>query len=168
MRRVAALIALVALSLNAVSAPAAAAEKIGALCASRIYDFLHWPVGHFAIDSGRTQLISPAEYARYKQQLEDAAEPLGFDPVSTAFTLHESLSAFPFLNRGIIREVILVLCAAGLEKDNICRRADYYLYDAVIDPDRLADILSDILRMPQPAPVDACDFGQGDWAALEP
>jgi hypothetical protein len=146
--------------------PVASLEKVDAICASRIYDFLERPVMHFTIDTGRTQLITPDQYARYWRDLAAAAAPLGYDPADMSNTLHESLSAFPFLNRGIIREVIFVLCAAGGERDTICRRADYYIYDASIDSDRLSLMLMDILEIDAPAFIDACDFGKASWSEL--
>jgi hypothetical protein len=167
-RRLATIVALALLAGAAPLTSVASAERVAAICASRIYDYLRRPVDRFAIDFRQTPLISAGEYARYRADLETAAGPLGFDPVDMTFTLHESLSAFPFLNRGLIREVILVLCAGGREAENVCRRGDYYVYDAAIDVGRLALMLADIVAMAHPAPVDSCEFGQGDWSGLDP
>jgi hypothetical protein len=146
--------------------PLASADN-AVVCASRIYDYLRHPVTHFAIESRKTELISADAYARYRTDLLAAASGQGYDATDATFTLHETLSAFPFLNRGVIREVVFVLCAAGGERDNLCRRADYYVYDALVDTDRLSLMLADTLDEALPAPVDSCDFGQGDWSALD-
>ena len=164
-RKCAALVGVVAMITPAL--PVAAANRADAICASRIYDYLHQRVANFAIDFRQTEMISRDAYARYRADLEDAALPLGYDPQDRTFTLHESLSSFPFLNRGLILEDILVLCATGGEKDNRCRRADYYVYDGHLDPERLSLILEDMLLQTVPVPVDGCDFGQGDWSALD-
>jgi hypothetical protein len=149
------------------ASPLASAERLSAICASRIYDYLRQPVERFTIDFRQTELIDDAAYARYRADLVAAAKTAGYDPAPGGFTLHETLSSFPFLNRGRILEAILVLCAPAGESTNRCRRADYYLYDGVIDAPRLALILEDILNQAAPAPVDSCDFGQGDWSALD-
>jgi hypothetical protein len=147
--------------------PVASAEKVPAICASRIYDYLKQPVTRFAIAFRQTEMIAEDAYARYRADLTAAAGAAGYDPANGSFTLHETLSSFPFLNRGRILEAVFVLCAAGREGANDCRRADYYLSDGVIDAQRLALILDDILKEGTPAMVDSCDFGQGDWSALD-
>ena len=147
--------------------PSASADRVDAICASRIYDYLRQPVANFAIDFRPTDMIAKDAYARYRTDLEAAAAPFGYDPQDRSFTLHESLSSFPFLNRGLVLEAVLVLCAAGGEKDNLCRRADYYVYDGALDQARLSLILDDMLRQSVPAPVDSCDFGQCDWSAVD-
>ena len=167
MRRTKVGLLMVALAAMVPAVPSLSADRADAICVSRIYDYVRQPVTAFAIDFRPTEMISKDAYARYRAQLEGAAATYGYDPKDRSFTLHESLSSFPFLNRGLILEAVLVLCAAGGEKDNQCRRADYYVYDAMLDEGRLSLILDDILRQPVPAPVDSCDFGQGDWSALD-
>jgi hypothetical protein len=147
--------------------PVASADRVPALCASRIYDYLKQPVAHFAIAFRQTETIDDADYARYRSALVTAAGDAGYDPSDRGFTLHETLSSFPFLNRGLILDAVYVLCAAGGEWANDCRRGDYYLYDGAIDAERVALILDDILNQSQPAPIDSCDFGRGDWSALD-
>ena len=159
-------VAIAVLTTLAPALPAISADGASAICASRIYDYVRRPVDRFAIDFRQTEMISDAVYARYRSELSAAASGLGYDPQDKTFTLHETLSSFPFLNRGLILEAVLVLCTAGGEPDNSCRRADYYVYDSFLDQERLSLILDDMLREPMPAPVDSCDFGQGDWAAL--
>src|SRR5689334_12249768 len=113
---------------------ALAVDKVGAICVSRIYDFLQKPVTAFAIDFHQTELIADGEYASYKAMLTSVAAPLGYDAANRAFTLHETLTAFPFLYYGTIYAVVLVLCSTGGEKANDCRRADYYVRDHVLSP----------------------------------
>jgi len=143
-----------------------AADRVPQICASRIYDLLPQPVTKFAIDSVRSDLISDDVYALYQADLKTAAAPLGYDPAATGFTLHETLSTFPFLYYGRVLSLVFVLCATGREKDNDCRHAEYYIDDSVITPERLSLILADTLSETVPAPVDSCDFGLGDWAAV--
>ena len=146
------------------ASPVASAAPI---CASRIYDYLTKPVTEFAIDFHQNDLISDDLFARYRAELTAAGAAFGYDPAATGFTLHEGLSTFPFLFYGRILSVVFVLCEAGRERDNICRRADYYLLDGVIDADRLALLLADTIVNARPAPVASCDFGRGDWSDLD-
>src|SRR4051812_46674830 len=158
--------AVAALAAFAPPVPATLADGASAICVSRIYDYVRRPVDRFAIDFRQSEMISDPVYARYRADLSAAASALGYDPHDNTFTLHETLSSFPFLNRGLILEAILVLCASGAEAQNQCRRGDYYVYDGLLDQERLSLILDDILRQPAPATVDSCDFGQGGWASL--
>ena len=145
---------------------AASADKVPQICVSRIYDYVGHPVAHFAIDFRQSDLVSGGDYATYQAQLIAAATPLGYDPSDTTFTLHELYSTFPFLYYGEVSSLVLVLCATGHEKDNECRRGEYYIDDRTLNVDRLSLILSDLLAEPTPAPVDSCDFGLGDWSAV--
>src|SRR4051794_10409611 len=96
-RRFAAVLAAVATLAPAV--PARSADRVAAICASRIYDYVRQPVGKFAIDFRQTEMISDPAYARYRGDLAATAMAFGYDPQDKTFTLHETLSSFPFLNR---------------------------------------------------------------------
>ena len=164
-KRITAVVALLATVVSA--APAVSVERDAAICASRIYDYLQQPVTAFRIDFRQTELISNPVYDRYRSDLTTAALPFGYDETDTSFTLHETLSTFPFLNRGLVLDLIFVLCAAGQEWSNDCRRADYYLLDGRVDGLRLSLLLADTLLEPTPAPIDPCDFGKGGWSDLD-
>jgi hypothetical protein len=162
------IVAVVAVLATVVAAgPAVSVERDPAICASRIYDYLPKPVTAFRIDFRQTELVSNYVYDRYRSDLAAAALPFGYDEADTTFTLHETLSTFPFLNRGAVLDLIFVLCAAGQEWSNDCRRADYYLLDGRVDRPRLSLLLADTLLEPTPAPVDPCDFGKGSWSDLD-
>src|SRR5262249_232583 len=80
--------------------------------------------------------------------------------------LHELFSTFPFSYYGRILSLVLVLCETGHEKGGECRRGEHYITDSKVDEMRLSLILQDIIRKPDPPPVDSCDFGQGRWSDL--
>ena len=67
----------VSAALAAQSPSTAMPDKVGAICVSRIYDYLTQPVTAFAIDFHQTELISDGEYATARRRLFDAARENG-------------------------------------------------------------------------------------------